>query len=397
MQINNFTEEIRGDYTRFTVDFTMAGQERQLWIETEKENAKYFSKDRIDGIVVMLLPEILLKGEPVISQYPISSQLYHSLKKYLIPVLVANSKDRYHEVDFQCPTTDLRYENGRKTATGMSFGIDSLYTYYSHKDPAFIDSEYRVDLLTLFNHGALNGQYTKNQEQMREVFQQAREKAKQFAKKEGIDFLSVDTNIDTLLSQNYTVTHTYRTAGIVLQFQKYIDKYYYASGNACGEDFRIDPFNYSEDYDLFILPTLQTENTIFFSDGTEKYRFEKTEYLTNFPETGEILSVCWKELENCGQCPKCVRTLATLELLGKLEEYKNVFDLDLYARNYSWNWAKIISLRKTNIFYGGIVQKAKEQGWKFSLKIKLLAKLFAAGRLVANPKLLGKIQKILRK
>ena len=43
--------------------------------------------------------------------------------------------------------------------------------------------------------------------------------------------------------------------------------------------------------------------------------------------------MCVTEADNCSACDKCLRTLLTLEVLGVLERYRAVFDLDVYARH----------------------------------------------------------------
>lgn len=51
-------------------------------------------------------------------------------------------------------------------------------------------------------------------------------------------------------------------------------------------------------------------------DDIEVTRFEKTAAISRSPVALEHLRVCWQPEVNCGRCPKCVRTLLTLEALG---------------------------------------------------------------------------------
>ena len=141
------------------------------------------------------------------------------------------------------------------------------------------------------------------------------------------------------------------------------------------------------------MPSLSTESIELYSDGYEKTRFEKTHFLTEIPETKEWLSVCWRDIENCSECPKCVRTLSTLELLGKLEDYQCIFDLEKFTDNHDWHWAKIIRLSKNDYFYNEIYQEALKRNHKFSLNTKGLAYLMRIGRTVFNPKLLSWVQR----
>lgn len=51
-------------------------------------------------------------------------------------------------------------------------------------------------------------------------------------------------------------------------------------------------------------------------DDIEVTRFEKTARIAQSPVALQHLRVCWQPEVNCGRCPKCVRTLLTLDALG---------------------------------------------------------------------------------
>jgi hypothetical protein len=55
----------------------------------------------------------------------------------------------------------------------------------------------------------------------------------------------------------------------------------------------------------------------------------KTEKVAGWPAALECLRVCWKNPDsayNCGKCPKCLRTMVTLRLVGCLDECAPLFD-----------------------------------------------------------------------
>jgi hypothetical protein len=203
-----------------------------LWLITEDNNAEYFCLERCDGIIVMLLPELLLIGENIESDLPISEKLYYNLNK-LIPALADNSQGRFSNIEIHCPLSNISFRSEQqKNATGMSFGIDSLYSYFSHRDSPnhqVIPPDYVANLITYFNNGSLNGEYKNNQEQMRVIYARGRERVIRFAGQQNVDYLTVDTNIDEFYSLNYTKPHTFRTLGIVLCFQRLIANYWLAS------------------------------------------------------------------------------------------------------------------------------------------------------------------------
>src|SRR5690606_29425499 len=65
-----------------------------------------------------------------------------------------------------------------------------------------------------------------------------------------------------------------------------------------------------------------TEQVRIVHDGAEATRVEKlTELLVHEPLAMQHLRVCTMNdggLENCGRCNKCIRTMLTLELVGRL-------------------------------------------------------------------------------
>lgn len=106
---------------------------------------------------------------------------------------------------------------------------------------------------------------------------------------------------------------------------------------------------------------LSTESTDFYITGLEKTRLEKVDFISKFPITYDNLNVCYYGENNCGHCEKCVRTQFELMALGKLELYKNVFDIPKFYRdknkymNYVLKhqnkdyYAEILSLMKRRV------------------------------------------------
>lgn len=68
-------------------------------------------------------------------------------------------------------------------------------------------------------------------------------------------------------------------------------------------------------------PLFTTGATKFVHYGDWIDRVGKTKSISQHPIALQNLRVCWQSDrgENCGRCAKCLRTMATLEVLGKLE------------------------------------------------------------------------------
>jgi hypothetical protein len=89
---------------------------------------------------------------------------------------------------------------------------------------------------------------------------------------------------------------------------------------------------------------LGTESMETIHDGGHLTRVEKTVELTRWPETHDLLRVCFGAtgvredtgaIANCCRCEKCVRTMLALELAGALPHYR-CFALPL-ERKSIWN------------------------------------------------------------
>lgn len=90
-----------------------------------------------------------------------------------------------------------------------------------------------------------------------------------------------------------------------------------------------------------LLPMLSTDNMQFISAGAGYSRLEKTILIRDYEPAHEILDICVgnpndrldRGAMNCSKCWKCSRALVTLEALGVLDKFSNVFDIEFYLEN----------------------------------------------------------------
>ena len=65
-------------------------------------------------------------------------------------------------------------------------------------------------------------------------------------------------------------------------------------------------------------PMWGTESTTVIHHGSDARRTQKTRTILEQPDVANNLKVCWRNIDkNCGECAKCVRTMAAVYLLGK--------------------------------------------------------------------------------
>ena len=101
-------------------------------------------------------------------------------------------------------------------------------------------------------------------------------------------------------------------------------------------------------------------------DGNLYDRSMKTRLVADYAPAAKYLNVCYGHdtLDtNCSVCPKCVRTLLTLDILGKLEEFGGVFDLARYRREARRRAiAETIVGERKNLFAKHLMDLARERG-----------------------------------
>jgi hypothetical protein len=92
-------------------------------------------------------------------------------------------------------------------------------------------------------------------------------------------------------------------------------------------------------------------------------RVEKTALISDWEIAKRHLDVCvaiTHDGKNCSECSKCARTLLTLELLGKAENFSGLFDIEKYELIKQQYLATLI--RQPNyVFNREIIQLAIER------------------------------------
>lgn len=323
--------EKKVDEVVISVDFDIDGTEKRLWYSLPEKYKDFLVVEQLDAFVIGLLFLGLRTGHDIKLNAPLSARLYYSLQHYIIDAfcLVNPKYSRINIISSSLSDTNLNI--GYTAGTGLSCGIDSFATYFENIEEI---EPYAIEYFTFFNvgsHGDHGGA------KAREVFKQRFKNISQFSKKVGKEVITVDSNLSEILQMKFQETYNLRTISCTLLLQKLFKNYYYSSGT------RFDHFAFNNqeiaDLDMLIIPNLSTESTTCFVGALKYSRIERTNLISDFPETYHHLDVCTHPFAtnsnqiNCSECYKCQRTMLTLDLLGKLEFYSNVFDLDKFKKN----------------------------------------------------------------
>lgn len=321
-------------------------------------------------LVGMLYPA-LRYGEDIHVEGTVSARLLYNLNEYLIP-LMAVCDGRLKRIAVTADATDASFGAGAQAVgTGFSGGIDSFATiceHFARPEPA----GFRLTHLFFFNVGAHG--VPKKPGDMAAIARQFRAryaKFKGFPDEAGLPFVPVDSNVHAFHPWGHLEVATLATVSAVMFLQRGIRRYYIASSGHTyrqlwkflGEGGRPDAI---ERINMMLLPWLSTESLDLVDDGNLYDRSQKTALVAEYPPAAKYLNVCYGHdtLDtNCSVCPKCVRTLLTLEILGRLDAFAGVFDVPRYRREARRRAiAETLVGERTNLFARHLMDLARARG-----------------------------------
>ncbi|WML47801.1 hypothetical protein RCG23_21105 [Neobacillus sp. PS3-34] len=360
---------------RMQAVFSLDGNDEILWYEVDEKYQNYLAVERADSFLVGLFLLALKKGCDINVLAPVSERLFYTLKTYLLPLLI--DIGGYKPIKISCDNiTTESLPNTGAVGTGLSCGIDSFSTIFNHIGDD-CPEDYRITHFTFFNvgsNGSLGGEKARN------LFKKRVELVKPCASELGKELITIDSNISEILELGFYETHTYRNISACLVLQKLFKVYYYSSSYSL-KYFELKPDSCGH-FDIFNMSMLSTENISFFSTCPYLTRVEKTRIVSEFKTAYKFLNVCLRDGENCGECEKCVRTLFTLELFGKLKEFSSVFNLNNYYRKKLNYIAKVIAYQNKNEYMKEIYDEIVDRNFKIPVYSKVAANYLRLRRII---------------
>lgn len=345
---------------------------KELWFSTPKKYSANITDDRYDAFLVGMLLIAMKYGENIYVDGIVSNKLLFNINNHLVHLL-NNFSPSYKVIEVTAASvTSVKYD-GKGVGTGFSGGIDSFFTIYKHYELEK-NQEYRINSLLFLNVGAL-GYF--NEERVRERFFQRYNYLNRCAEEIGLDFIPVDSNIFIFYPKIFGTMHTLITASGILFMQKLYSKYYYASaGRPYRDVYKHYKLYLGKDISMFdpiLLSLLSTESIELILDAIQYTRVEKTLQLVNYQPVYKYLNVCLHNgdtYENCSTCKKCLRTMMTLDLIGKLKDFDQVFDIKKYklksGREYIYEQ---VLLQNKEPYAKYNIQLAKENNVRLPSKV----------------------------
>lgn len=344
-----------------------------LWFAVPIEYKDFLCVGQSDAFVVAMLWYAMITGSDIESVAPMSEKMVFHISRYLIPAL-CTGENGYRRIKILGPTTDKPYYNIGGVGTGMSCGVDSFYTLheYTREDTP---EKYRLTHLSYFNMGAIfhpnrdeNKEYSLKEfyETTDRMSEEKRENARQVAERVGMPLVYVKSNLDSDYYRGaYGHTGVYRNCAMALSLQGLFSIYYNSSGGWPGY-FDLSLTEGSQHYEALLCTCLSTESLSFIlSDYVT--RAEKTIAIADDKTAQKYLDVCFC-FNSCGRCSKCIRTLVTLDIIGKVDQFGEIFDIKDFKQRRAEAYFEIMKTKDGDtkednaVFAKDLYRMAREKG-----------------------------------
>lgn len=373
--IKNLRKESSNGWTYLKCDFKVSEinnpfEEKDIWIAVEDKNADMLTDEVYDPFVLVPLILGMKYNQNVRIEGDISPRFYHNITHYLMTIF-DNFSDFTSKIEFTVSgLKKLDYPIGNMIGTGISCGVDNMVTLYDNfaieNDPDF-----KVNSLFFVNCGT-HGDY--ENPKSKQLWIDRSKLNKMAADAMGLPMYLIDSNF-------HAFTHKWREQTIgylaiyscVLSMQKMV-KRYLTSSNLCYDEIAdcrklsrdFDIAEYCEDYMPHLISTERFELVI---DGCQYTRAEKTERISEWSIAQQYLNVCVSPNEedhgnNCSCCHKCMWTLIPLDAMGKLNNFKNVFDIEIYHKYKGRYIRKFVSDYGKDSMETSIINYCKKKDYK---------------------------------
>lgn len=348
IEISNLRKYAVGGCVRLEADINFTDMpspyaEKTIYFEVDKALGDMLADDTYDAFVLVPLYLAMYHKQDLHIRGNISKKLYQNIKWY-IPRILCDFSDDLAPVKFTVDGFTSVKRRGNLIGTGISCGVDSLSTIYDH----FVketDPDYRINVLFLFSHEPRSHL---EDFQGGNVYLHLYRQAQKAATDIGLPFYGLDTNLSVF---TYPIMQKHRPLSIsfialyssILSLQNVISCYYISNALSYEGIKKFSKHYYKRDLagfcESYFIPLIQTENLEMILDGCQYRRVDKLQNIVDWDIAQKYLNVCvsWnpnhRNAANCGICSKCLRTLFPLEILGKLDKFSRVFDIEQYKQN----------------------------------------------------------------
>lgn len=301
-----------------------------LYFEVEKSWSKYLVTEYSDPFLLAVIKKAMKHGYDIECEGYISDDLYYNLVTYVIPIYARNI-NIFQEIKIKANTIKNNIISENAVGTGFSAGVDSFYTVLKHlsKD---IPPEKKITHLVLALNGAASTGINKELDDI--WFNNSMKKLEPYAKNLNLKLIGIKGNIDLFYQKDSCFNgEIIVTASFIHALRKLFSIYYWASAYPA-EIFGFPNLGDAGFWENISVSYVSVEGLRFYHSGSETNRIGKVKYIADNEIAQNGLTVCGhSDAQNCGRCVKCLRTMAELNALRKLNLFKNAFPVDKYKEN----------------------------------------------------------------
>lgn len=364
------------------VDNCPFSQSKQIFFEVPREYKDWLADDVYDSFMVALYFPIMRYNEPLEIDGNVSKKLHINLLYD-----IASSQKDFDNSLFMPVIKVKGYADAKKNSklhVGEAFtaGVDSLATFHdNYWHP--IDEDRKIDTLFFFHADNTGGDPT-NPEISAWAYDNYLTLTKAFADKVGIPSCYVDNNMFEFHPKHGTDRYNgwFARMSMILSIQRALRCFYISADLTYGQSLNVvEMYKYQSvlfrywyyTAQPYACPMLSPKGLDIIPDGAIHTRDEKLELISNDPYVKDFLNVCGGGTvagKNCSHCRKCITTMLALDIMGKLDDFKDVFDIDYY-RKYSYTIkCRVVYLDKKEEYSMVDVELAKKHNYKLPSKLE---------------------------
>ena len=323
---------------RLNCEINIKGKIKNLYIECEKKYAPYLVYERADAFVVLLVKFAMRIKQDITSIAPITEELIHNINEFLLPTLIKTGNTigmNLHNVKIISPLISSSLESSPKTevVTCISCGCDSLYTLkhyiqdtpYEHLKPTHLYlGNCSIDVMdTQIND--LNDFIRINKMKY--------DKCRRVSNMVDIPLLTTYSNF--LTYSNKPTPNHYEIMSEIMCFRKLFKIFLLPSGYDYTAYSVVNGLTKSSAYyELLSAHVLTIPGFVLYNSGAGMSRLEKMRSIMDYDIAKQELETCFFSIDNknCSKptCSKCLRMLTALDIYGKLDDFKAVFNIQKY-------------------------------------------------------------------
>lgn len=367
--ISNIRKEKENDWTKLVVDVDWEIDElntigKNIWFSVRNENEDMLTTEVYDAFILVPLYIAMYNGVDLKIEGNVSKKLYKNIVNY-VQRIFCDFSGKLSKVNVMVEGFDTIKNEKSIIGTGISCGIDSFTTIYD-RYVCEDDEEYKINALFLFNcgtHGDFDDPVAKK------LYSERYKRNKKAADELKLPVYQVQSNVHKFShiigEQQLGYISIY---SCIFSIQKYLSRYY-TSSSISYEETKQSYGHYNEKDmaefgETYLVPLLQPDNMILVNDGSQYTRVEKTKRIMDWNIAKKYLNVCISETDdghNCSMCSKCMRTLLTLDAYDKLNDYENIFDLNVYKKKKFLNLCELRVRQKKDHYYNEIIMLYREK------------------------------------